>query len=68
MHTSGDLIYERIHGRSAWYCHCYSGEELQEILQKIVAAGGKAAYIFFNNDHDMLNNARRMLELTKRLV
>jgi len=68
VYATSDLIYERMHGRSAWYCHCYSDEELQEILQKIVAAGGKAAYIFFNNDHDMLNNARRMLELTKRLV
>jgi uncharacterized protein YecE (DUF72 family) len=68
VYATSDLIYERMHGRSAWYCHCYSDEELQEILQKIVAAGGKAAYIFFNNDHDMLNNARKMLELTKRLV
>ena len=62
--TSG-LVYERVHGRTAWYSHYYTDEELGEIAKRIRAAKPKTAYTFFNNDHDMLENAQRMLKLLR---
>lgn len=57
--TSG-LVYERMHGRAAWYAHYYTMEELKEVAEKILKAKPMKAYIFFNNDHAMLENAREM--------
>jgi len=62
FNTNG-LVYVRMHGRSGWYSHYYSDEELREVKDKILEAKPKEAYIFFNNDHAMLENARRMLAM-----
>lgn len=62
FNTSG-AVYERIHGRSEWYSHFYSDEELQEIADKIVNAKPERAYVYFNNDHAMLENAQRMRQI-----
>jgi uncharacterized protein YecE (DUF72 family) len=62
--TSG-LVYERIHGRRSWYSHNYSDTELQEIRRKILTAKPDRAYVYFNNDTNMLGNAQRMLKLLK---
>lgn len=68
FNTSG-AVYLRIHGRSGWYSHYYTDEELREIAGKIWAAKPKPreAYIFFNNNHAMLENARRMREVLTHL-
>lgn len=58
--TSG-LVYERMHGRTRWYSHHYSDEELNEVASKIRMAKPKAAYVMFNNDTNMLSDSRRML-------
>ncbi len=63
--TSGS-VYLRMHGRTAWYSHNYSKKELEEVAIGITAAKPKAAYVFFNNDTDMLGNARTMLGILKR--
>jgi uncharacterized protein YecE (DUF72 family) len=63
--TSG-LVYERVHGRTAWYSHYYTDAELEEIVARIQRAKPRKAYAFFNNDHDMLENAQRMLALMKK--
>jgi len=60
--TSG-LVYERMHGRSAWYSHYYTDEELFEVSEKIRAMKPRAAYVWFNNNHDMCENAQRMFRL-----
>ena len=49
-----------MHGRSFWYAHYYTDEELKEVADRVLGLGGEAIYVFFNNDHDMLENARRM--------
>mgnify|MGYP005839394503 CR=1 FL=1 len=55
------IIYLRLHGRTKWYSHNYNDEELLEIKNHIFASGKfKKVYIFFNNDHDMLENGKRM--------
>ncbi|MEM2490920.1 MAG: DUF72 domain-containing protein [Candidatus Bathyarchaeia archaeon] len=57
------LVYHRMHGRSAWYSHYYSDEELADVARRILEARPRRAYVFFNNDHAMLKNARRMLAM-----
>ncbi len=47
-------------GRSSWYAHDYSYEELVEVARRV--------YVFFNNDHWMLGNARTMLKLLRELL
>jgi len=61
-----DRVYLRMHGRESWYSYNYSKEELEKIAEKIKKSKPKAAYVFFNNDHDMLNNAREMKKILER--
>jgi len=60
------FVYERMHGRTSWYSHYYTEKELKEVAKKILKTKPKKAYIYFNNNHDMLSNAREMLKLLKR--
>jgi uncharacterized protein YecE (DUF72 family) len=55
-----DLVYLRMHGRTSWYSHYYSRDELKEVASKIVEFNPNKAYIYFNNNHAMLENARQM--------
>ena len=59
------LVYQRMHGRTAWYSHHYSDRELQEVAEKITNVNPEKAYVFFNNDSAMLENARKMLDIFK---
>lgn len=62
---SENIIYERVHGRTDWYSHNYSDEELLEIKERIIFNNPKKVYVFFNNNHMMLDNAIRMYNLLK---
>ena len=62
---SQTVVYERIHGRTGWYSHNYSDQELQEIQKRILTNNPKTVYVFFNNNHAMLDNAMRMNHLLK---
>lgn len=55
---SNEVVYLRVHGRDVWYAYDYSFEELDEISRSILKLKPKKCYIFFNNDHWMLSNAR----------
>jgi len=57
------IVYLRMHGRTDWYSHYYTEKEMEEIVRKIVEEKPKKVYIFFNNDTNMLRNARSMFEL-----
>jgi len=61
-----DFVYLRMHGRESWYSYNYSKEELKEVAERIKKANPKAAYVFFNNNHDMLNNAREMKRILEK--
>jgi uncharacterized protein YecE (DUF72 family) len=63
IRSSNGIVYLRMHGRTAWYAHEYSEEELQEVAGEILSLEPRRVYVFFNNDHWMLENARRMLEI-----
>jgi len=65
---SGPYTYLRLHGRSAWYSHYYSRDELKEIAKALIGAGGEAIYAFMNNDHGMLDNGRELLRILKELT
>ncbi len=56
---STEVIYERIHGRTAWYSYNYTDQELHEIRQRILSKNPKTVYFFFNNT-EMLPNAQKM--------
>lgn len=60
---SEKIVYERIHGRTFWYSHDYSKNELLEIKNKILNVNPEKIYIFFNNNHAMLENAKVMYNL-----
>ncbi len=66
--TSNGIVYLRMHGRSTWYAHEYSTEELMEVANAIARLSPKKVYVFFNNDHWMLENAREMMKLLKRAL
>ncbi len=51
--VTGENAYIRLHGRSQWYQHNYTEEELHEIADRVHTfeeRGAKRIYIFFNND------------------
>jgi uncharacterized protein YecE (DUF72 family) len=60
---TSDTIYLRMHGRTDWYRHNYTTAELREIVMRIVKAKPAKSYIFFNNDHNMVANARNLSEI-----
>ena len=62
---SESVIYERIHGRTGWYTHDYSDEELIEIKDRIISNNSKKVYVFFNNNHAMLRNATSIYKMFK---
>lgn len=64
FNTNG-LVYQRMHGRKEWYAYTYSDRELEETAEKIMKAKPEKAYVFFNNDVAMLENARTMLKILK---
>ncbi len=64
---SGPFVYLRVHGRTSWYAYRYSNEELVEIARNLMSLKGERVYVFFNNDHDMLDNAREMLSIMREL-
>lgn len=60
------LLYVRLSGRSRWYHHDYSSEELRIWADRIRASGAEEVWIYFNNDREgfAIKNAlmlRRML-------
>ncbi|RLG83351.1 MAG: DUF72 domain-containing protein, partial [Thermoprotei archaeon] len=65
---SSPYVYVRMHGRSFWYVHYYTDEELLEVAKKVIGLGGSKIYVFFNNDHDMLENARRMYAILLKII
>lgn len=57
----GGVVYLRMHGRTGWYSHRYTDKELEEVKKKIWEIKPRRVFIFFNNNHAMLENAQSML-------
>ena len=60
-----DVVYLRMHGRMGWYSHDYTEGELLEVADALEASGAGKVLVFFNNDHHMLENARRMRDILR---
>jgi uncharacterized protein YecE (DUF72 family) len=63
VYRPNGIVYLRMHGRTAWYSHYYTDKELKEVAQKIMKTNPERVYVFFNNNHAMLENARRILQI-----
>jgi len=63
IRESNDTIYLRMHGRTDWYIHYYTDDEINEIIDRILSYKVKKIYIYFNNNHDMLENSRRFMNM-----
>lgn len=63
--ATGSAVYLRMHGRTLWYSHYYDEEELAEVAREILRLNPAKVYVFFNNNHGMLENARTMLKLLR---
>jgi uncharacterized protein YecE (DUF72 family) len=66
---TSDLIYLRLHGRSRWYRHDYTRDELKEWSLKIAASGAREAWIYFDNDREgfAIKNARELIAQCRAL-
>jgi len=62
FNTAG-TVYLRMHGRSSWYSHNYTVEELEEVACSVLASKPKRIYVFMNNNHFMLSNARTIMKI-----
>ena len=62
-----EKVYLRLHGRKSWYTYNYSKNELEEIIDSVISHKPKEAFIFLNNDHSMLKNAREILDIVKSI-
>lgn len=60
-------VYLRFHGREDWYQYDYSDKELFEIAKIIKYENPLKVYSFFNNNHSMLKNAQKFLEILKNV-
>ena len=65
---SNKLVYLRLHGRTDWYYHDYSMDELKEIAVKVLRMEPEKIYVFFNNNHWMLENARLMKNILEESI
>ena len=66
---TADDVYIRFHGKTRWYRHDYSKEELAIWTQRIRASRARHVWAYFNNDREgyALNNARELIrQLSKR--
>lgn len=65
---TADEVYIRFHGKSRWYRHDYSSEELQVWVERIHKSKAKRVWIYFNNDHNCyaIKNARMTMRLLKK--
>jgi uncharacterized protein YecE (DUF72 family) len=59
----GKIVYMRMHGRENWYNYNYSQTEINETARKISGFKPEKVYIYFNNNHNMLENARTALKI-----
>jgi uncharacterized protein YecE (DUF72 family) len=67
------IIYLRLSGKTRWYQHDYSPEELTTWAHRIASSGADEAWIYFNNDRNgfAIKNAlalRRLLRTTLKQI
>ncbi len=59
--NSSGTIYLRMHGRTEWYSYIYTNKELDSLANSLKNSGAESAFVYFNNDIGMLENALYLL-------
>lgn len=64
---TADEVYIRFHGKTRWYRHNYSKEELQAWAERIRNSDAKQVWVYFNNDWEChaVRNAQMLMRLLK---
>ncbi len=65
--NSNGYVYMRFHGKNEWYSYVYTPEELDEYYRKISASGAREAWVYFNNDAGMFENAMEFMRVSNSL-
>lgn len=62
------VLYVRLSGKTRWYRHDYSVDELTSWARRIVASGAEEAWVYFNNDREghAVKNALVLRRLLRR--
>ena len=60
---TADSVYVRMHGRTDWYQHDYRTRELRNVAKRAGVVKPERLFVFFNNDHHMLKNAKNMFAI-----
>ncbi|MEM2178376.1 MAG: DUF72 domain-containing protein [Candidatus Methanomethylicaceae archaeon] len=63
INKSNKIIYLRMHGRVNWYFYNYEEKELKKLAKEILKLNPEKTYVFFNNNHWMLENAKTMFNI-----
>ncbi len=65
-----DEVYIRFHGKTKWYRHDYTREELAVWVQRIQESGVRRVWAYFNNDRDAfaIKNAREFIRQLRKLA
>ncbi|MEN2974214.1 MAG: DUF72 domain-containing protein [Candidatus Caldarchaeales archaeon] len=66
--SSNNYVYLRLHGRTDWYAYNYSDKELEEIVRELLKLDPGKSYVYFNNDHGMLENALKMRKMLEEKI
>jgi uncharacterized protein YecE (DUF72 family) len=64
-----DEVYLRFHGKTKWYRHDYTREELAEWVRRIQDSGVKRVWAYFNNDRDAcaIRNAHEFISQLREI-
>ncbi len=70
MPAKAEILYLRFHGRTRWYRHDYSTEELTAWARRIAVSGAKEVWVYFNNDREgfAIKNAIELRGLLQELT
>lgn len=67
VEKSDTNVYLRLHGRWEWCAYEHDYNEFKELAERALRLSPGRIYVFFNNDHWMLENAKMMLNMLKSL-
>ena len=65
-----EILYVRFHGRSRWYRHDYTTDELALWAERIADSNAKEVWIYFNNDREgcAIKNAIELRALLQKWI
>lgn len=68
IYCTNGIVYLRMHGRTDWYSHHYTDEELNDVAWRIKLKNPEKVYVFMNNNSNMLENGRSMKRILEDIL